>query len=1140
MSQITTIGTIRFYDGGQIENSVTPPQVREFKVGLSPDSQNDVALFFSVSDYQVVTLYVQLLDSAGQAAGDRQEFIVTGLNRYQITKNKDYVTSVTLSASNANGSTTSQPIQIQKADATLQVIEGELISSCLIEKPVSSYNRVNVNLRISKNNQYSIDQVKSITLLSKREDFQSWTSVDLSKTLGEQIIENGRVVGYSFIFQNVQFPRPSIGGFFSFQVKISIENFADTFSEGIKIFYEDITASQVSSNYGSAFPRAEIVDKFTSLRYEVTAKFYQLFALQSNLTYSPPTDDPKQPPTFVYRFLDSEDVAGLNYNDYLILREDGSYAFYYEFNNNKTDGSTKGFMYPASVSDIYPCVLPEVDQVGNSSIVFFWKINDNFYDYNYFKQGISVLTNSFKVKLQCKENGVYVDMMNSSISLQKDLQYQSTTNKFIVKITRDVDILPSKRTLFNQILESDNSTDKVRFVVVEHGVTCSSNFGGSKDYTFDKLLVPPKWNYIAYDKYIPKDANSRKNNKVEIDLTNFCLRGIRLPQNGFSSFDKIQNVRELAVSTAGRYVAIYDLSVAYKIDCIFNGFYKDPIIEGTINSIIIPEIPDDVFLIAPRVKIPEPNLIPLSQGGRQADARVNLDEYGNIRALEMIDPGGGYSLYKNQLDKRKQTFTDFIPTVVTSYRVNSKPTTVVKKALVPVNASFDSSYLMASIEGGIRLNSVSEDSRAMADYLTESQKQQLNEYLSQTLPDEIPATENSFSIYNETEQSQGLIENILDQEWYQISKLYEEKYNNPLENFSISNEDEDPAVAGQSDSSTESSINASEADTTSTSVSTGSDQTSQDGGAWSLFSLNNLPIIPDGSAAVVLSTLSIAPPWLTLLPLAVRRDGERGSGPLPNMLPRAEMFNRIVAAINNLNEVRVIAPYVWLMTSASKSESWAVATDAYSLSEITFNSGGTKIQNNFSVSDSFAAINTSFSVAASRSVGKVEKKTSEVREYGLNAGIYAVSTQTSSSQTFKPRIHPFMAEALPPYMAKSIKRRLLGLVSKISYNCASAQTPISQALGVPVATCASRNGNVFEKPFPSSYPDTTSASESYFNFFDSGGTISATPRGTSRYVGVQIEKVNGYAAFCHASCDDTDIEAIDFTYANMFPATYKL
>lgn len=1136
MSKITTIGEIPFYAGGQNLGSTNPPVINDFRSESIADNSNQVTFYFSVSDRDSITFYSALVNDDGSNAGQEESFDVTTATSYSITKNLNYKTKVRIEATNDNGSVVSSSIIIDKATPDLQIDNEQLIESLSITKPESSFDKVSVDLVINKTAKFSLTGLSGIFLLAKREDLQSWQIIPLSESIVQEIKENDQVVQYRFLYdrdQSVQFIRPSIGGFFDFQIKISVATFTDVFSETKKIYYDDLDPSQVDAQSDSSFPKAEIADKFTSLRYEIITKLYQIFILVKNYRYfSASGDSSNETPIFDYKFLDEADVAKLGIENYVVPLNGSSWFFPYEFNNSKTDGSTKGFMYPASVSTILPCILPEGSVGSNSSIVFFWKINDNFYDYSYLKNQVSILTRSFKVKLQYKQSGSYVDLTDP-ISLERNTHYQTSTNKFILKVRRDVDVLADKRSLFNSILESDNATDNVRLLVVEHKVVCISYYG-SKEYTFSKLLLPPKWTHIAYDKYIPKNAITRKNNKIELPIRNSSLRGIVLPDEGFKNFDKIVGITSWSPTAT----STYDWDVVYKVSSAFNGYYKDPIIEGTINSVVIPKIPDDVFLIPPSVRLPDPNFLPVSQGGRKADARVNLDEYGKIKAIEIIDPGGGYSLYANQSDKRKQTFTDFVPAVVSSYKINASPIAYLKSYLKPSNSSF--TVLTASLNGGVRVASVDADVTAMGDLLTDSQKEEIKEYISEPPPREDPQIEDLYSVYEEREPAVKLIQDMFDSEWYEISQLYQEKYDNPMDAVSIYSEDEDPASSELSDSSVSSGPLSSEANTTPTSAQAGSTQTSEAGGPWQFFALNNLPVVPDGSAAVSVTTSRIAPPHLTLLPLAVRGDGERGYGPLPNMKPRAEMFNRIVSAINSLNEVRVIVPYIWLVTTTSKSESWATPSSAYSLTEEVFNPGGTKIENSSAISDSFSPINAGFSVGASRSVGKTELKSSEYSQYGLAGGIYAVSSQTSSSQKFTPKIHPLMLDALPSYMSRGIKKRILGVVYTFAYNCASAQTPVSQYLGVPALGCATRNGNTFEKPFPASYPDTAFSTDSYFEFFDAGGSISVSPRGTARFVGIQIEKYNNQPQFCYASCGDADYKSIDFTYANMFPATFRL
>ena len=208
----------------------------------------------------------------------------------------------------------------------------------------------------------------------------------------------------------------------------------------------------------------------------------------------------------------------------------------------------------------------------------------------------------------------------------------------------------------------------------------------------------------------------------------------------------------------------------------------------------------------------------------------------------------------------------------------------------------------------------------------------------------------------------------------------------------IYNEDDDAATATIDQAAPSSNIveSAESASLTPSSISPSSQQTSADGGTWNLFELSNLLVVPDGSPALNISNINKSPPWLTLMPLSVRADGMWAFGPLPNMAPRAEMFNRIVTAINSLNEVRVIAPFIWLVTDTQSNKIWLKyfnpSTSNFDI--VTFGQDGTKIESNTNITDYALPINSSLVVQASRSVAKVEKKTFEVREYGLEAGIY--------------------------------------------------------------------------------------------------------------------------------------------------------
>ena len=387
---------------------------------------------------------------------------------------------------------------------------------------------------------------------------------------------------------------------------------------------------------------------------------------------------------------------------------------------------------------------------------------------------------------------------------------------------------------------------------------------------------------------------------------------------------------------------------------------------------------------------------------------------------------------------------------------------------------------------------------------------------------------------------------ILDETWFELSKLYTEKYINPLFETNIYNEDDDAATATIDQAAPSSNIveSTESASLTPSSISPSSEQTSANGGAWNLFELSDLLVVPDGSPALNVSNINKSPPWLTLMPLSVRADGMWAFGPLPNMAPRAEMFNRIVSAINSLNEVRIIAPFVWLVTENSTYKTWLKyfnpSTSDFEI--VTFGQDGTKIESANNINDYALPINSSLSVSASRSVAKVEKKAFEVREYGLEGGIYVASSENGSSINFKPVVHPFMANALPRFIGANIKRKYLGLVSEGTYSCSSVVPPRAPGTNTTVIYCGSSNGDgTYPKPIPPvQLPISKFKLDPYFEFFNSGGTISASPYGTAKFFGVPNGKTMGYQRYCSYECGDSYSKTIDFSYTNMYPATYKL
>jgi hypothetical protein len=118
-------------------------------------------------------------------------------------------------------------------------------------------------------------------------------------------------------------------------------------------------------------------------------------------------------------------------------------------------------------------------------------------------------------KLQYKENGSYVDITDQFAIERK--HFQNSTQKFIIEIKNTQS---TKIGLFALIKDSDNATDNLKIVITSHTVLCSTKQVSSKVLTFNKLLIPNQWKYIAYDKYISRDGNIRSEKDKKINLNN--------------------------------------------------------------------------------------------------------------------------------------------------------------------------------------------------------------------------------------------------------------------------------------------------------------------------------------------------------------------------------------------------------------------------------------------------------------------------------------------------------------------------------------------------------------------------------------------------------------------------------------------
>ena len=1141
---ITTRGSIKFSKGNEDPASLSLPIIHNFEVGFDPNNINRYVLYFSVDNCASLRLEKSLLDDKTGAIVekvDRSQIVVGTLSKV-FNKDKQYKTKFKLIARNKNGLVSEELEPIAVGTDDLNIFATNLITSFSVERSAKSYDEVDIKITITNIDDFNIQDLDQLELRYKRQDFSNYLSVILDNKINklQNLDASGNVLSYSYEFKKVKIIRQSIGGYFDFLCRVTVKDFQSQDTDSLMVYFPDLSVSQPPLVKDSSFPEAQISNPKApaSLRYEFLVKFSEVFTHQKNVIIFENGEITKEDSQFGHRFLDSDRVTGLDYNDLLTLDESDQYLFSYEFNNSKKSG-TKGHVYPASVSDILPCIIVSND--GNS-IVLFWKINDNFFDYSMMKGAVSITTTEFKAKLQYKENGSYVDITDPFTIERK--HFQNSTQKFIIEIKGGDS---KRRDLFNLIAETDNATDNLKIVVTSHTVLCSTKQVSSKILTFDKLLIPNQWKYIAYDEYISKAPNVRNltDKIVSLDLDDLSLRGIRLPEKGFKKFDTILGIKNLAKSSVQTYFIQYDLSLFYKLSCSFDSFYEDPIREGTINAIVLPKIPDDTFLVAPKVTIDPPNFKTIGNGGIQAEAVVNLNEYGKISAIQLTEIGEGYSYFKTALSKREQTFSDFIPIVKSSYTIVASDIGLHNDFLYLKNLSFDLGKLKASLSGGVRLASVLADTEKIdsssdgGNPLSQLQKTQINQYLEDYLPENAEIEGNSVAPYEVKSQAINYnAQEILDEVWFELSKLYTEKYTNPLFETNIYNEDDDAATATIDQAAPSSNIveSTESASLTPSSIAPSSLQTSADGGTWSLFELNNLLVVPDGSPALNVSNINKSPPWLTLMPLSVRSDGMWAFGPLPNMAPRAEMFNRIVTAINSLNEVRIIAPFIWLVTQNSTFNIWSKPVDplASQFDIVSFSPDGEKIESTNTTVDFALPINSNLSVAASRSVQKESRK--------LGAGEKIISTEQGSSITFEPKIHPFMSNALPRFIAGNIRRKYLGLVSENTYSCSSVVPPRAPGTNTTVMYCPTFDvGGVYPRPIPPvPLPISKLKADSYFEFFNSGGSLSASPYGTAKFFGINNFVKNGYSQYCSYECGDSYGKTVDFSYTNMYPATYKL
>lgn len=1126
---------------GEEPGTVSPPTV-ELRAEIDSSNTDKFKLVIVIKNSSGSILKKEFIGVTNSS----ESFDVQNIEFLPFEKDRNHTIRFTLTASNSVGEATTS-IDIGPANTTVIDLPETVIRDFSIARENNTSNLVNIKLDLIKSDFFDISKLDKLQLFYKKQDEQNsqiWKIIDLSIVGSTEVKEdNGKVIGYLFDYKKQSIERDDLGAYYNFYIKVGFKNNTPQETDKKNLFFDNLNIVKPESRNNSSISTDIIdVDDPASLRYEVLTKFSEFYKISTNInTFGFDEETTKAPDAKFHSFLDTTVYKGVALSTFYLRDTDNTYSFSYEKNN-------RGHFYPASVSEIHPCIIINKNEKQNKSIVLFWKINENFFNYSFFESKISIITNSFKVKLQYLVGQSYVDL-TGPIEITKEgvknskFGFYSANQKFILSIERS-DITQNIE-LFNKINEKDNSGANLRLLVVEHGVTCSSKGTPSVDYLFNKMLIPPQWKYIAYDKHISQDQKVRANKKINLDLNDPQLRGIRLPKEGFYEYDNIFNEKNSQTINGKTVIETGDSKILYKLDCQYDVFYKDPIIEGTVNLISLPQsIPKDVFLIPPSLEIPPPNLV---KNGRQAEGIVKLNEYGKISGIQITNPGSGYSLFKTAESKREQTFTDLTPFVTQIFKIVAADLNINRQNLIPQNTSFDKDNLKASLKGGVRLASSYFDRLRLQqdnqNAFSVEQKQRLDEYLNFDIPSNIEEIDNSKKAYdlNYTPEQKNLNSiGVLDEVWNIISKLYTDKNINPTEEVQIYTEDTDAGVSEISDSQIPSTVNYTQDPSSITPISLNADspQKGPEGGNPELFSLSNLQVVPDSSAAVFITQKLAAPPWLTLLPTSVRADNQYGFGPLPNMAPRAEMFNRLVMGINNLNEVRVILPMVWALDYKNESfEYWDDVPEGSEYNLISFSTTGKKLDLS-SEGSYYARLDSLLSVSASKSVVKIIINQLTSQDRGVPQGTYKLSSEDSSSITIRPFVHPLMARSFKESYLRTFKRKILGIVSEAKTVCAINQAPINLGGGRAV-TCNFRPGpsRTGPRPVPEGtlLPEENVIPNTYFAFFNAGGTLEAKASGTA-----QSLSISAGLNICNNGCGDAFSKSVDFRYAYIFPGTLKI
>ena len=932
------------------ENNQDPPDIIFFRYQEAFDDLNKFYLTFSAKNYVTLFLIKTIVDT-----GQKTSIDVTGKDTYFDYRHSSSDTTFELQASKGDVvvvETITIRSEISQTNPTLS----PLTASTTITRVINTTNQIDVIIKINKTINFDPEDVKNIILHYQEQGSLAWELFSINtKYIGANRQMGGGIIGYSFGLQNGIIKRGAVGGFFDFYVFIKADGFEDYRSEMQTLFFENIQIETFSEGGSQALLKAEILDAEhpALLRYEVTTKFSEMFEIkarwkkrwanESELTGDSKEEYYENNYDQSHHFLDAEEVVGLGINS--------TFNYPYVVSNEET----RGYMYPACVSEILPCILTQrLDSSSvshNRLIILFWKINDNFFDYNYFHDQINIKTILLIVKVQYKNSsGAYQDLTDQ-ITLTQEKHFNTQDQKFILSISRKDSL---NDVLFNKVNENDNYSDNLRILILQHAVNCSftnilANDGmantknANLNTVFDKLLIPHEWKYICYDKFLNRNAEAKiSENNLSLSLNSPYLRGVRLPEKGFACFDKLTDVN-IRHDSSELVEEKFDVNIFYKLKTSVEAFYFDPIYKGTVSSIKLPVIPDDVFLIPPELEISPPNLIKSGFGSEQAEGVVRLNEYGKISSIELTNLGQGYSLYKTLQDQREQSEFDIIPNVSIDYTIVSNNLNVNRQALVVQNLSFDKLNLKASLNHGVRLSSVSEDVKN-SSRISESQKVKIDKYLTQISPEDIRTEHGAPPAYDvKSNHADPQVLKSLDDPWSIILSLYPEINTNLYERPIIYNENFSPNVGELKDFKNSSLVESSK-DASSITAFTNNDSSSVSEGSsnYSIFAANDLAVIPSENLTILAVNQAKGMPWLTLLPISERGDGTIGYGPLPNMAPRAEMFNRLAIGVNLLNEIRIIIPKLACVSQETNFTTQLSPTDSHGEKIINGGSGKSK------------------------------------------------------------------------------------------------------------------------------------------------------------------------------------------------------